>query len=218
MKYNYQRGVAKQKGSSKKWLAIPVIGVIVGGYVLINTLSPMIELPFATNNQAVAQKLTSQQPALNENRLYIPQINVDIAVVPIDGDENLALEKGAVHRAPQNGNPKEGGNFVVAAHRFQLGLTPDQTRKKSPFYHIDKMKTGDSFYVDYEGTRYAYEVIEKKQVPPTAVEIESKTEDNRLTLYSCELAGPKAGRDVVIAKLTGTVAWDDGTPKIKSLN
>jgi LPXTG-site transpeptidase (sortase) family protein len=217
VKYSYQRGVEKQKGSSKKWLAIPVIGVIVGGYVLLNTVSPMIELPTA-NNQVVAQKLTKEQPTLNENRLYIPQINVDIAVVPIEGDETLALEKGAIHRAPDSGNPKDGGNFVVAAHRFQLGLTPDQTRKKSPFYHIDKMKTGDQFYVDYDGIRYAYEVTEKKQVSPTAVEIESKTEDNRLTLYSCELAGPKAGRDVIIAKLTGTVAWDGGAPKLKSLN
>lgn len=217
MKYNYRSGVAKNKNSSKKWLFLPLLGVVGGGYLLLNTLSPMLPLE-NLSGEVVAQKLTTQQPDLHENRIYIPQINVDVAIVDVDGNETLALEKGGIHRSPDSGNPKDGGNFVIAAHRFQLGLTPDQTRKKSPFYHIDKMKQGDQFYVDYDGTRYAYQVIEKKQVPPTAVEIEKRTDNNQLTLYSCELAGPKAGRDVVIAKQVGTVAWDQGDPKIQALN
>lgn len=218
MTYDYQKGVKKQKSRSKKWLALPVVAIMIGGYMLVNALAPALPFPLANGGQAVAQRLTSQPPTLTENRLYIPQINVDIAIVPIDGNETLALEKGAVQRAPASGNPRDGGNFVLAAHRFQLGLTPDLTRKKSPFYHIDKLKTGDQFFVDYAGTRYAYEVTAKQQVSPTAVEIESRTSDARLTLYSCELAGPKAGRDVVVAKLKGTIAWEGDSPRLKTLN
>lgn len=199
------------------WLALPVIGLLAGAYILVITFAPSVDV-FAGPVDATAKKLTAQKPSLDENRLYIPKINVDVAIVKINGDEKTALEKGAVHRAPESGNPSTGGNFVLAAHRFQLGFTPTQTRQKSPFYHIDQLNTGDQLYVDYYGTRYAYEVTERKDVSPTATEIEGHTETPQLTLYSCELAGPQAGREVVLAKPIGTVAWDDsGSPKIKPL-
>ena len=184
---------------------------------MVNTVAPSVSV-FAGPVDATAKKLVAQKPNLAENRLYIPKINVDVAVVKINGDEKTALEKGAVHRAPDSGNPAKGGNFVLAAHRFQLGFTPDQTRQKSPFYHIDQLNTGDQLYVDYYGTRYAYEVTERKDVPQNATEIEDRTDSAQLTLYSCELAGPQAGREVVLAKPIGTVAWDDsGAPKIKPI-
>lgn len=217
MRYEYRTGVKKTKSRAKVWLALPVIGLLIGGYIVVNSLSPSVAI-FAGPVDATAKKLVAQKPSLNENRIYIPKINVDVAVVGVNGDEKTALEKGAIHRAPDNGNPADGGNFVVAAHRFQLGLTPDQTRKKSPFYHIDQLTTGDQLYVDYYGTRYAYEVTDRKDVPANATQIEERTEKAQLTLYSCELAGPSAGREVIIAKPIGTVAWDDsGSPKIKPL-
>lgn len=199
------------------WLALPVIGLLMGAYILVITFAPSVDV-FAGPVDATAKKLTAQKPSLDENRLYIPKINVDVAIVKAEGDEKTALEKGAVHRAPDNGNPSSGGNFVLAAHRFQLGYTPTQTRQKSPFYHINQLNTGDQLYVDYYGTRYAYEVTERKNVSPNATEIENRTADAQLTLYSCELAGPQAGREVVLAKPIGTVAWDDGgSPKIKPI-
>lgn len=191
--------------------------IVLGGvYLLLNMLSPVLP-EVGVDTQAVAKKLTTVQPTIGEDRVYLPQINVDVPVNEIGTSETVALEKGAVHRSPSSGNPKEGGNFVLAAHRFNLGLTINQTRARSPFYHIDKLAVGDRVYVDYEGLRYAYEITEKKMVAETAVEIEQKTSDNRLTLYSCELAGPKAGREVLVAKRLGTVAWEDGKAAIKKL-
>lgn len=187
-----------------------------GLYLLYNSLSPMI--PQSGNDaRATVKKLTAEQPRPHDNRVYIPQINIDIPIVSIGGNEAAALEKGAVHRAPTSGDPKTGGNFVIAAHRFNLGLTPNATRAKSPFYHIDSLKNGDQIYIDYEGKRYVYEIYEKTLVPPTAVDIEHRTEKPRLTMYSCELAGPAAGREVVYAKPIGTVAWSDGKPGIEPL-
>lgn len=214
MRYDYRTGVTKTKSRSKVWLAVPVLGLFAGAYILVNTLSPAVDM-FSGPVDATAKKLVAQKPNLDEDRLYIPKINVDVAVVDINGDEAAALEQGAIHRAPDSGNPLDGGNFVVAAHRFQLGLTPDQTRKKSPFYHIDQLQKGDQFYVDYDGVRYAYEVSEKKQVPSNATEIEQPTSEDRLTLYSCNLSGPETGREVVFAKPIGTIAWDSGSPKLK---
>lgn len=215
MKYDYRSGAKRQKRISKLLLVLPLFGLIGGGYLLVNTLSPAISTPF-DEPDVTAKKLTREVPSLNENRLYIPQINVDVAVVT--GSTDAALELGAWHRKPENGDPEKGGNFVLSAHRFNLGMTPNQTRAKSPFYHIDKLKEGDQIYVDYEGTRYAYEVTKSYKVERTATEIEQRSDDAKLTIYSCDLRGEKAGREVVEAEPIGTIAWDSGSPKLKTLN
>ena len=111
------------------------------------------------------------------------------------------MEHGAWWRKPENGNPKDGGNFVLSAHRFIMGLTPQQTLRKSPFYNIDKLTVGDEIIIDYNGVRYNYVISEKQSVKPDAVEIEQLTDQPQLTLYSCTLGGANDGRDVIIAKL-----------------
>lgn len=214
MRYTYREGVSKHTKLPSLILACGTLGV--GLYGLLLTLSPA--LPIDTNKaEATVKKLVAEQPKIGENRVYIPQINVDVPIVDINGNETVALEKGAIHRMPESGNPKEGGNYVVAAHRFNIGLTPAMTRAKSPFYHIDKLKQGDQLYVDYDGVRYIYEIYEKKRVEETAVDIEARSADSRLTLYSCELTGPKDGREVVFAKPLGKVAWNGDKPAVEGL-
>ncbi len=215
MRYTYHGGADLRKKKSSWTLVLPAFVLLAGGYVLYNTLSPAIA-DFTTDSKATAKKLVASQPAVAEDRIYMPQINVDVPVVAIAGNESLALEKGAIHRSPESGNPKDGGNFVLAAHRFSLGVTPEQTRAKSPFYHIDKLNVGDQLYVDYGGIRYAYEISEKKQVPASAVNIESRSEEPTLTVYSCGLGGLRDNREVIVAKALGKVAWVDGVPKIQT--
>lgn len=215
MRYTYHAGFERKKNKIVP-LILGLVLLLSGAYVLSVSLAPA--LPDITGDtQATAKKLTVTQPSVGENRLYIPQINVDVALVEIAGNESAALDKGAIHRSPSSGNPADGGNYVVAAHRFTMGVTPQQTRLKSPFYHIDKVAVGDQLYIDYNGLRYAYKVSEKKLVELTEVGIEARTSEPQLTLYSCTLSGSRDGREVVIAKPIGTVAWEDGTPKIKSL-
>ncbi|HEX8390324.1 MAG TPA: class E sortase [Candidatus Saccharimonadales bacterium] len=184
--------------------------------MLVNVFAPAA-LYVIEPTDAVAKKLTSVEPELSENKVYVPKINVEVPVVEINGDETKALELGAVHRSPGSGNPEEGGNFVLAAHRFNLGFTPAQTKAKSPFYYINRLNQGDDVFVDYGGTRYAYKITERKTVSQTAVGIEARTDDDRLTLYSCELSGPENGREVVIAKQVGTITWAMGEPRLKAV-
>lgn len=218
MRYSYHTGAERKK---KKTAPILLgVGLLVAGsYILLTSLAPAIP-DWTGDVQATAKKLTVTQPTVGDNRLYIPQINVDVAVVEVEKGqtEAAALDRGAIHRAPENGNPSDGGNYVLAAHRFTMGATPQQTRLKSPFYHINELAVGDQLYLDYNGTRYVYKVTEKKQVAATQVSIESRTEEPQLTLYSCTLSGARDGREVIIAKPVGTVQWQDGTPKIKSNN
>ena len=218
MRYTLHEGAERK--SRRRWPIPVAIVLLVGGlYILYNSFSPALP-DFTADTQAAAKKLSSSQPTIGENRIYMPQINVDVPIVEVEAGETetQALDKGAIHRAPENGNPKDGGNYVIAAHRFTLGLTPSQTRAKSPFYHINEMEVNDQIYVDYSGVRYAYKIFKKEIVAATAVEIENRTDEPQLTVYSCGLSGSRDGREVLFAKLLGTVTWENGEAKIQPTN
>lgn len=210
MKYHFKEGVEKQK--SRAWAAFSVLGIFAGFYVMVNALSPAI-FEAITPADATAKKLVSHRPDQSSNRAYIPKINVDVPIQSLEGDERLALEKGAIHRSASSGNPRDGGNYVVVGNRFNLSLTPQQTKAQSPFYYLNKLAAGDDIFVDYEGVRYAYEVADRKTVPAASEEIEARTEDDRLTLY----ASSANGHEVIIAKPIGKVVWQGGKPLLKSL-
>lgn len=213
MRYTIEGGRVKK---SRRWpLFLAAIFFMTGGYLLYNVLAPAIP-DFTVDKEATAQKLKTVEPAPGDNRIYMPQINVDVPIVDINGNEEAALDKGAIHRAPGSGNPRDGGNYVVAAHRFTLGVTPAQTRLKSPFYHMNQMAIDDMVYVDYEGERYAYKIYEKKTVSPSSIEIEDRTDEPRLTIYTCTLSGSNDGREVLFAKMVGKVSWNSGQPGLKA--
>lgn len=182
------------------FIALPLLGLVAGVYVLLTALSPML-ITIPRSGPGVEKQLRAA-PDVNENRLYIPKINVNVAI--LQGDQS-ALDKGAWHRYPDRGDPAKGGNFIVSAHRFSMGWTPQQTRKQSPFYNVGKLAVGDQIFVDYEGERYGYEISEKFTVAPDQIEIEAPSEEAKLTLYSCTLSGATDGRDVFVAKPLGKV-------------
>ena len=99
------------------------LGLILGAYTLVLYQSPNLLLkPIAFNAGGVpsAHPVNNQ----NSNRLIVPKIGVDVAIVV--GANEEVLKQGAWHRKPENGSPITGGNFVLSAHRFLLGLTPDR--------------------------------------------------------------------------------------------
>lgn len=130
------------------------------------------------------------------NRIQIEKINLEVPY--FEGDASM-LNKGAWWRFAERGNPKDGGNFILSAHRFYLGLTPSGTRKRSPFYNLDKLEPGDRIRTFYDNQWYDYLVTKKYSVKPNAVEIEAPTESPRMTLYTCTLRGSADGRVVIEA-------------------
>ncbi len=178
--------------------------IAVGGYIVFTAFSPMFNTSIVAGRDANETLKKLDKPVgSNGDRLYIPQINVDVAIVT--GDDSSALEKGAWHRKPENGNPETGGNFVLSAHRFVMDVTPQGTVEKSPFYNIDRLLVGDRLVVDYGGKRYEYGIKKKYAVKPNASEIEAKSDSPKMTLYSCTLQGSADGRDVIEAVLLGQV-------------
>lgn len=117
-----------------------------------------------------------------DDRIVLPRIGVNIAY----GQGNDSLAKGAEWRSSSNGNPEEGGNFVIAAYRFRVQVTPTATVDASPFYNLDKLRNGDKVVVDYKGKRYAYSVFRSLTVKPSEIEIEARTNDPTLSLLSID--------------------------------
>ena len=177
-------------------ILVAAIMILAGLYILAVALTPAIIAPTInpTSNKTVKQ--LQSKAAITENRLYIPKIDVNL---PYATGSETVMEKGAWWRQPDNGNPADGGNFVLSAHRFIMGLTPQQTLRKSPFYNINKLEIGDKISIDYSGKRYEYTISKIFAVAPDAVEIEQRTDQPQLTLYSCTLGGASDGREVIIA-------------------
>ncbi len=184
----------KLKSKKVYSLAFALVLIVLGAYGLVLTVSPSLPVikadPF-TQNQVEAIEKTG-------DKIIIPKVGVNISFAS-GGQETL--EKGAWWRYPERGNPVDGGNFILSAHRFSLGLTPGQTRTKSPFYNIDKLNIGDEIIIDYKDKRYEYSITDKFRVSPDRIDIESASQDAKLTLYSCTLKGAQDGREVLIAKL-----------------
>ncbi len=129
--------------------------------------------------------------------LMIPKIGLKEEI--FEGDES-ALELGVWHKFPERSDPSIGGNFVLVGHRFNFGLTPGETKRKSPLYNVDQVEVGDSIIVEWNGKIYKYIVTAREQVTPNQIEVERNTRDSRLTIYTCTLGGRYDGREVIVAK------------------
>lgn len=186
--------------SGPRILASLAVLLLIGGVYILTlvgapTVAPLIVMKPISVNALPA-------PNGSDNRIIIPKLGVNIPY----GEGKAALDRGAEWRHPERGNPENGGNFIIAAHRFSIQPTPGGTIEKSPFYNINKLISGDKIIVDYSGTRYAYEVDGTQNIKPDQTEIEAASEQPKLTLYSCELDGSAAGRIVFTAKPLGKVA------------
>ncbi|MDO8335975.1 MAG: sortase [Candidatus Saccharibacteria bacterium] len=185
---------------SNRLRAIVAIIFLVGGiYVAyLSLLAPQHEIHSSSASQA--QYVREHAPKVSsEDTLIIPKISVNALINP---GGIATLDNGAIwHRQPQNGNPVDGGNFVLAGHRYQFAITPDHTIKSSVLYDLDKMKLGDKILVDWHKKRYTYKVTKIYSVKPNAVEIEQRSNEPKMTLYTCTLAGSTDGRIVIEAKL-----------------
>lgn len=184
---------------------VPLFLLGCGAYILLLVFSPAIQMP--TSQKEWNEPVPQSKPQLTENRIYIPKLKLNLAYKP--GDAKV-LRDTIWHRYPERGNPESGGNFILAGHRFELGLTPGETKRRSPFYHIDALVQGDKIYADFNGKRYLYKVTDRYKVKPNQTEIEAPSETPKMTLYTCTFQGSADGREVVIADL----AEEDVDPTI----
>jgi sortase (surface protein transpeptidase) len=88
-------------------------------------------------------------------------------------------------------------------------LLPQQTFLNSPFYTLNTLQVGAQAFIDWNGTRYAYQV-EKKFDASSAADATRPSTDAKMTLFASDASGKLDDKTVFEAKLIGTVAWVKG--------
>lgn len=128
------------------------------------------------------------------NRLIIPRMLMNTKIVegPMSNPYGN-LKKGA-WRLPFSSTPDKGGNTVIAGHRFTY------TESRSIFYYLDKLRVGDEIGIEWNGVMHTYKVVSSTVVSPTDTEVQTQTNDSRLTLYTCTPVWNPKNRLVVVAK------------------
>ena len=123
--------------------------------------------------------------------IRIPGIRLEKAVV--EGVSLPALKRGPGHY-PDTPLPGQPGNAAIAGHRTTYG---------APFSRLDELDRGDPILVTTRQGRFRYEVSSKTVVRPSETSVLDASDDNRLTLTTCEPKFSAARRLIVVATLVG---------------
>lgn len=173
-----------------------VIFAQVKAYVSPGSIDPANLIVDPTTDTKVSQ----------DPRIIIPKINVDAPViydVP-SIDEAIVeqkLESGVVHYPIPGASalPGEKGNTVILGHSSNDVF--NNGNYKFVFVQLNNLEKGDTFYLNYNGTRYTYSVTDKKIIDPTQVgELVMGTDKPLATLVTCTPPGTALKRLVVIAE------------------
>lgn len=106
------------------------------------------------------------------------------------------LKKGPGHY-PGTALPGGPGNAAIAGHRTTYG---------APFFRLDELEVGDPIFITTPGGRHRYDVSEVMIVAPEDAWVLDPTEDNRLTLTTCNPRYSAAQRLIVVAELVSAPA------------
>lgn len=126
--------------------------------------------------------------------IRIPAIGLEKAVVEGVGVPDLKKGPGHYPNTPMPGQP---GNSGIAGHRTTYG---------APFYELDKLENGDEILVRTLQGEFRYVVDRTMVVRPTQVEVLDPTEEDRLTLTTCNPRFSARERLIVSAVLSGEPA------------
>jgi len=183
---------------------LSLVVLLLGLYIIFMPFLPMLFTwvkdattappPLVQQNIASGATPVDQEVMPAENTLVVPGIRMQEIIY--DGSSAATLSKG-VWRRPHTSTPNAGSNTVLVGHRFTY------TQPQGVFYSLDKIAPGDDIFLYWEQTKYHYKVQEVFVVKPTAVEVESATDEDVLTLYTCTPLWSGRDRLVIRAVLQG---------------
>lgn len=161
--------------------------------------------PGVANNENIYIDPTNNKVG-PDPKILIPKINVDAPVVydVTTLDEKVVeskLKDGVVHYPIPGANalPGQVGNTVLLGHSSNDVF--DDGKYKFVFVQLDRLEKGDKFYLNYNGTRYTYQVTDKKIIDPTAVsELVINNGKPLATLVTCTPPGTALQRLMVVGE------------------
>ena len=177
--------------------------LIIAGIVLV--LSPLGWVAYTamavgpTQTAALAaweRAATPAGPAQNPAAgmvVTIPRLNLR-RFVP-EGATPDHLRRFGVGRITWTALPASPGLLGIAGHRTTYG---------APFFRLDTLRRGDAIFIDYNGRRYRYAVMESRVVRPEQMEVLAAPAGVRgIALVTCTPAYSAAYRLVVLGTLRG---------------
>lgn len=207
--------------------AIPAVIVILiiltGLFLQYNRLIFAPIMAYIVPDSGESNSITAVDPTVSQNvspdpRLIIPKLNIDVPVAfSIHPDEVMeAMNYGVAQFSIPGANalPGQIGNLVISGH--SAGDIYSNNQYKFIFSGLERLVPGDLIYVNYESTRYTYQVTGDQTVEPTDVAaLIYDTDKPVLTLITCTPLGTSRYRLLVSAEQISpsyndaTVAEDD---------
>lgn len=162
--------------------------------------------PGSSTSQDIIVGTGANQEVGSDPRLIIPKISVNAPVVygldDLSEDSSQeALQSGVIHYPISGANalPGQNGNTVILGHSSADFFEPGNY--KFIFVQLNRLTTGDLFYLDYEGTRYTYRVNRSEIISPTDIGKLAIGDDKPYaTLITCDPPGTAKNRLVVYAE------------------
>lgn len=141
---------------------------------------------------SVLPSIDPNRPSV-KNRLVVSGASVNM---PIYQSKNAdVLAKGG-WIFPGTSTPNTGSNTVIFGHRFRY-LPPIS----NTFYHLDLVKTGDEFQIQWQNVAYRYRVIAVKLIEPTDLSVLAPSDKSIVTLITCAPLFSTKQRLVVVGEL-----------------
>lgn len=186
----------KRRGGVWAWVGAGGL-IIVGTALIVYPFWPKLEyalskkqlvFPYVsklTANGQVSSAVTltrlpvvESKPAPSENRLVIPSIGVDMAI--LEGASEKVLDRGGIWRIPNTSNPSLGSNTVLSGHRWQYLPPSGRT-----LYLLDKVQIGEPIIIYWQGQEYDYRVTKREVVNPSRTDIQNASDTPQLTIFTC---------------------------------
>lgn len=165
----------------------------------------IVETEINTNYTGqTAEEGTVSIPSYGSQCAVLEAKSIDLYVPVYWGGGAELLEQGACH-TPASAALGSEGNSVISAH-------------VNTFFHdLNQLKVGDTVTAYTTYGKFTYEVTEQIEFDSSDKSYLKKTEDDRLTLYTCEmqLLGSSSKRVGVVCKLTEKAFYQNaegGTP------
>lgn len=124
-------------------------------------------------------------------RLFIERVAIDGKIV--EGSDEQVMNYGFWH-FPSASPYAQKGNVVIIGHRY-LNVPP----RKDTFYHLDKVRTGDTVVIQTDTDRFMYKVRYVAIIQATETSVLQQTENAQLTLITCHPLWTSRERLVIIA-------------------
>jgi len=172
-------------------------------YVVLTPILPAINFRLFQpqiawkQSDSVFKTAVDSESSSNTNRLVIPKIAVNAEILESENVEILRQAEG-VWRDPLGSVPSDGGNTIIAGHRFQY-LPPNTVT----FYRLPELDVGDKLQIYWQNAVYNYEIYQRVEVYPDDVGMLSNSvaDEQELTIYTCTPLFTAQKRLVLKAKI-----------------